>query len=540
MQQHRGSEGADDVLDDVLAVYPTVEEIAFAEELGRLYPFDDEGVIYAGELDRAPDPDDADAVWTRADDDAVAVLAAASRADGCSAADLLLLESVDPASLPDPLSRVAYLKVLDRVEAAIAARRYEAVLSLVPTLPDPTDYAREHALTLDMAVARRSSFHAAGRLVDAARAGRVVFPGMQAALAAGRVSDRHLRVLVDRTRVIEDAAVLSLIGEQALPLAEQLTPTRFQDALEHLIVAFDPDAPARRRRARAGRDAWTVSLPDGMKQLSITGDAATITAMRDTIATAAHALRVQRGGAAAQRAGDDDASIGACRSDAAAALILGAAQDDGSTLLDPAKAVVHVQVVMDLQTLRHEAANPVLLNGEPIPAQQGRELLAFAAWWRRIVTDPVDGHLLDYGRDTYLPRPLRDFVLARDGRCRIPGCPSRGRLQMDHALPFPAGPSTPANTGAISTGCHHAKTAGHLHLEDGRADGSATLVTLLGQRVRIPARPYTGWQPPPPDTEPPPYRPPLTLEREDRLAPAHLPVNDEPDDPPVNDGIPPF
>ena len=53
-----------------------------------------------------------------------------------------------------------------RCEAAIAARRYETVLSLVPALPDPTDYAREHALTIDMAVSARSSFRAAGQLID--------------------------------------------------------------------------------------------------------------------------------------------------------------------------------------------------------------------------------------------------------------------------------------------------------------------------------------------------------------------------------------
>jgi len=470
---------------------PTPEEIAFAAELARLYPSDDDDVIYADDL-VAPGEAYDGLPPLPVDDAAAAVLAAAARAEGCGGTDLLLLESTDPVSLDDPLARIAYLQVLDRVEAAVAARRYDAVLAVVPVREDPADYAREHALTLDIAVARRTSLRAAGQLVDAARAGRTAFPGMQAALAAGRISDRHVRILLERTRAVADDDVRAEIGRRAVPLACSLVPPRFQDAVDHLVAELDPDALARRRRARADRDVWSTSLPEGMGMLGITGDAATIAAIARVIGHAAKDLRAQRGGAAAQRAGNADAAIGACRSDAAAALIPGTPMPDGSTLLDPARAVVHLQLVMDLETLRGERDNPALLDGTPVPAEMGRDLAAAATWFRRIIVDPLTRATLDFGTDHYLPPKLRRFVLARDRRCRIPGCGATRDLQMDHALPFPHGPSDPANTGALSPGCHHAKTAGHIQIEDSAADGSCTLVTLLGQRIHVPPRPYLG------------------------------------------------
>jgi hypothetical protein len=58
-----------------------------------------------------------------------------------------------------------------------------------------------------------------------------------------------------------------------------------------------------------------------------------------------------------------------------------------------------------------------------------RDLLAdpdVAVTIRRLVTDPLTGHLLDYGRKTYeVPQRLREFLIARGG-CQIL-CVSRWR-----------------------------------------------------------------------------------------------------------------
>jgi hypothetical protein len=131
-----------------------------------------------------------------------------------------------------------------------------------------------------------------------------------------------------------------------------------------------------------------------------------------------------------------------------------------------------------------------------------------------MVTDPVTGHLLDYGRTTYLPAPLRTYVMARDDDCRAPGCHSRApsNAQMDHAIPFPDGPSDTANAGGACLATHQLKTAGYLHIENSAADGSCDWVTAWGQRVHIPARPFLHdpadhavRQPDPPPYDPPPF-----------------------------------
>ena len=255
-----------------------------------------------------------------------------------------------------------------------------------------------------------------------------------------------------------------------LPKAKRMTPKQFGNQVAKAIADFDPDAASRYRRAREQRSVWTRELEDGMSYLGMVHDTSTITAIKATLDTDAHALRAQRRTAAdevretAVAAGDDaeravwassdrdvvlsaidDADgvlIGACRADALAARILGTTAETGDIDWQPTPATTQVQLVIDLQTLRGEADRHCLLDGQPVPAEIGRDLAGYATAFRRMVTDPVDGHLLDYGTLTYLPAPLRTYVLARDGGCRAPGCTSRDprRMQMDHATPFPDGP----------------------------------------------------------------------------------------------------
>jgi hypothetical protein len=184
-----------------------------------------------------------------------------------------------------------------------------------------------------------------------------------------------------------------------------------------------------------------------------------------------------------------------------AARMLGEQGEDGSITWDKSQVAVTVNVVMDLLTLRGESDQIALVDGQPVPGEIGREYAQFATWWRRLVTDPVDGHLLDYGDKTYLPDRLRRFVLARDGGCRTPGCgtTSASRMQMDHADPYPTGHSSTGNCGCHCTTCHQLKTAGYADVIDAKSDGSCTWVTAWGQRIHVPPRSVL-----PPDPEPPP------------------------------------
>jgi hypothetical protein len=241
-------------------------------------------------------------------------------------------------------------------------------------------------------------------------------------------------------------------------------------------------------------------------------DTSTIRAIKARVDAAAGALCEDRGGRTALADGEEDAAMGACRADALATLVLGTEDADGGTTWVPEPDKVQVQLVIDLQTLRGEADRACLLDGQPVPALVGRELAGYAAAFRRMVTDPVDGHLLDYGSTTYLPAPLRTYVMARDGGCRAPGCSVRDprRLQLDHATPFPDGPSDPANTGCLCVPHHQQKTNRLANIDNSGRDGSAEWVTAWGQRVHIPARAFLHdpTDQPPPDPDPPPVEDP--------------------------------
>ncbi len=110
---------------------------------------------------------------------------------------------------------------------------------------------------------------------------------------------------------------------------------------------------------------------------------------------------------------------------------------------------VHVHLVMDLQQWLGLNDSPVeVLEGGIVPADVARHL-ARDATLRRIITDPLTGHLLDYGRTAYRPpEALTRYLRARGGTCRAPGCARAApRCQTDHVQAWgDGGVTAPANT----------------------------------------------------------------------------------------------
>jgi len=103
------------------------------------------------------------------------------------------------------------------------------------------------------------------------------------------------------------------------------------------------------------------------------------------------------------------------------------------------KKRLETQVVIDAATLLGLANNPGEIIGfGPIPAELARRLASGSDTWRRLVTDPVTGHLLDYGTRRYEPpAALREYIIARDRTCQFPGCARGSYLcDLDHVEPF--------------------------------------------------------------------------------------------------------
>ena len=109
----------------------------------------------------------------------------------------------------------------------------------------------------------------------------------------------------------------------------------------------------------------------------------------------------------------------------------------------------------------------------PITPDVARALAHSGGTWRRLVTDPLSGRLLDVGRARYRPpAPVAGFVRDRDGTCVAPGCSTPARAcEIDHVVPWALGGRTAVdNLAALCPRDHAAKTVGDFrlrHLGDG-------------------------------------------------------------------------
>jgi hypothetical protein len=175
------------------------------------------------------------------------------------------------------------------------------------------------------------------------------------------------------------------------------------------------------------------------------------------------------------------------RADALTAI---AAASLSASPVTPHRRPISINVTVDLPTLLGLAENPGQLAGYgAIPASVAREL-ASDGKWKRFITDPQTGNLLDYGRESYEPpQALKDFLIARDRTCRFPGCRRSAALSdLDHAQSWEEGGSTSAeNLGALCRRHHRLKTHDGWSVTS-NPDGSCTWVSPLGKKFFTPAR----------------------------------------------------
>jgi hypothetical protein len=122
---------------------------------------------------------------------------------------------------------------------------------------------------------------------------------------------------------------------------------------------------------------------------------------------------------------------------------------------------VTVNVTVAYTTLIGVDDQPAHLHGYgPIGAEVARRIAAQGTW-RRLLTNPVSGAMLDVGRSRYTPPPdLADHITARDQTCRFPTCTRSAETgDLDHTTPFERGGSTSAgNLGPLHRGHHNDKT----------------------------------------------------------------------------------
>jgi hypothetical protein len=383
--------------------------------------------------------------------------------------------------------------------------------------------ADELATALHIApnTARYRLFHAQTIVVD--------HPRLIEALQSGHLTWSQSLVLSDAVRGISadtDERVQELgeaLLDAVLPTADRYPPARLRERTRHLLMRLDAEAAAARRkknvRERTGVHVWNDE--DGLATLGITGPAIDIHALKKRIVDHADALKNAHEAHLAQNRDEsplvdelghiasppEERNIGQWRLAAALAAVglaplgIPAASTD-PTSVDGARTIpgLDIRIVIDLPTALGLAHNPADMPGYgPLDPDLARQLAA-SADWKRWITDPITGHLLDDGNRRLPTAALARFINARDARCDAPCCGRVARLDIDHIPTYAKARATRADT-LTRTCVRHNRSR-----EKARwfAPEQHTWVTALGRQYTtlghqvLPA-------PDPPDDEPPPF-----------------------------------
>lgn len=151
---------------------------------------------------------------------------------------------------------------------------------------------------------------------------------------------------------------------------------------------------------------------------------------------------------------------------------------------------IQIRVTVPLDVLAgHNDEHAELAGYGPITADQARALAADPdSVWRRLVTDPLSGALLDVGSERYRPPAhLAEHVVSRHTTCQFPGCRTPAhRCDLDHNTPFgtPGGATSSANLGPKCRPHHRIKGMPGWAVSQHR-DGAIVWTTPSGHRYRV-------------------------------------------------------
>lgn len=421
---------------------------------------------------------------------------------------------------PSPFDTGTVVELLVRVDAeqsrwAAARVRLLADLSARDTSQDSWA-AEEVGAALRLSPARAmTELKNASQLHDGMRR-------MFDQLAAGAVTAGQARLAVEASYGLPDQDAVAALDEAAAERCGELSEPQTRRFLRRQVLRADP-AGAQRRHAQAVADRYVrlTEADDGMALLTAFLPAPEAVACMQRLDAAAREHRqANRSTAGAPRdprtldqlradlfthalltsnrptASANDASVDASQASTIAGSMDCAADAAGMGL------GASVQVIVSASTLLGQDDEPGWLDRYgPITADTARRIAHDpTGTWRRLVTDPATGQLTDVGTRRYRPPPaIRRHVELRDGTCRFPYCtlPAAG-CDLDHAIPYPEGPTSVGNLQAVSRRHHRAKTHTGWRVTFDPDTGEATWTSPLG-RTRT-TRPSQRW--PLPDDPP--------------------------------------
>jgi hypothetical protein len=430
---------------------------------------------------------------------------------------------IDPQEL-SPAARIDYLAALERQSSWLQAAMQRAIVAVAGIHEGKSDgpfTGVDEAEREDVSSALRLSAGTAQMRIDVARTLVNHLPNTCSALATGELSAAHATVIARETAAairdgLSEFAIFS-IEEKAIAHAEFHTPSQVALQVRSAIAKFAPATFEEVvEKARDSRRVSCYNDVDGMSTVVAilpAEDAQTVMkAIEAFIVKGASVFKVSGDSSDAGNSdvrnsdvrnsdvrnsdvrnsdvrNSDVRSADMKRADALTSLA-GFALAASSQDIELHRRPITVNVTIDLPTLLGLSENPGQLAGYgAIPASVARAL-ASDGKWKRFITDPQTGALLDYGRETYQPpQALIDFLIARDRTCRFPGCRRSAALSdLDHAQSWDEGGTTSLdNLGALCRRHHVLKTHGGWSIES-HADGSCTWTSPLGKIYQTPAR----------------------------------------------------
>lgn len=316
-------------------------------------------------------------------------------------------------------------------------------------------------------------------------------------LADGDLDLFRAQVIADELTEV-DHDVCTVVEGRLFPGARGKTAGRIRSRIRQILADLDPEA-VRQRAARARLERFVSTrashLP-GMTQWMAQLPAAESAQVWSAIDTLAHERKQD----------DPDRTLDQCRADALVDLVLGnATVKTVLTLAVPASSVsstgdAEAPVVGDvpesLTTAGADCAGPAGTVWERLwptlaptdPQGVGIEVpgigvipvpmvLSMAADLgvsiTRMLIDPDTGTTLETKATGYRPPAgIARLVRLRDGTCRFPNCNRRAdRCDIDHVVPWPAGPTEARNLICLCRHHHRLKHATAWRpelLEDGR------------------------------------------------------------------------
>jgi hypothetical protein len=368
----------------------------------------------------------------------------------------------------------------DRMISVLTAAKLRLIdFAHATQVPPLSPALAEREFRAEIATALRISERAADLLIDEAGVLVAYLPATQAALAEGRITPRHARVIVDELGRVDEAERPEL-ERRALDAADQSARV-FARTVRRLRETRDAArATERHRKARDGRHVSCEPGSDGMAWITACLPAADALAIDSRLDDLARGLARE----------GDERTVAQLRADAFGDVLL---ERDGRAFrrFGDARPTVVVTVPIDVLTKTSDSGAELVGHG-PIDAQTARELAAEAAVLRRMFTDPRDDTILALGRTRYrVSDELRLFLTVRDERCRFAGCTRRAAAaDVDHSRAWEDGGCTdPANLAHLCRGHHRLKHGSRWRIGANHPDGTIEWISPTGRRHRSrPAR----------------------------------------------------